>query len=104
MSEHPTRFTGLFRQDIVDTVRAGLRKFEHETACGLIAVETLAVQREVLIKLCEEIESLRASKREWVDLTDEEVNQIWEKVSSKPFTHKDFAKVIETKLKEKNHG
>jgi hypothetical protein len=45
--------------DLVEDVRRGIAKFEHETACGLIAVETLAVQREVLVKLCDEIERLR---------------------------------------------
>jgi hypothetical protein len=75
--------------DIVETVRQGIRKFEHETACGIIAVETLAVHREVLIKLCDEIEALR---KPWVGFTDEER----EKATGWSVEH------IETELKEKN--
>lgn len=44
---------------------------------------------------------------EWVGLTDEEISDLWCEVSNTDFvtidTH-EFAKVIESKLKEKNHG
>jgi hypothetical protein len=88
--------------DIVETVRQGLRKFEHDTKCGLIAVETLAVHREVLIKLCDEIESLRKDKREWVGLTYEEMSEILldERYQLKPM----IVHAVEQKLKEKNSG
>lgn len=51
--------------DIVESVRRGLAKFEHETACGLIAVNDLSVERGVLVKLCNEIEALR-EERDWL--------------------------------------
>jgi hypothetical protein len=51
--------------DIVEAVRRGLAQFEHETACGLIAVDSLSVERGVLVKLCEEIEALR-EERDWM--------------------------------------
>jgi ubiquinone biosynthesis protein UbiJ len=47
--------------DIVKQVRNGIHRFEHQTACGIIAVETLAVHREVLIELCDEIDRLRGA-------------------------------------------
>ena len=94
--------------DIVDTVRQGIAKFTHETACGIIGVETLAVQREVLEKLCDEIEKLRSqTKREWVGLTDEERNQLWRDVvkwGDPSHDDVDLMKAIEAKLKEKNCG
>jgi hypothetical protein len=46
-------------------------------------------------------------KREWVGLTDDEAMQTWEgiiKYASGEMRVKDFARAIETKLKEKNNG
>ncbi len=49
--------------------------------------------------------SSKPSKREWVGLTDEEISDLWCEVSNTDFvtidTH-EFARVIESKLKEKN--
>jgi hypothetical protein len=46
-------------------------------------------------------------KREWVGLTDEEISDLWCKVSNTDFvtidTH-EFARAIEAKLREKNRG
>jgi hypothetical protein len=81
--------------DLVETVRQGIRKFEHETACGIIAVETLAVHREVLIKLCDEIDSLR---KPWVGLTDAELAEF----SDAELGAYDLCLEVEAKLKEKN--
>ena len=40
-------------------------------------------------------------QRPWVGLTDEEISQLW--ISTSPyFNEDDFAKAVETKLKEKN--
>ena len=41
-------------------------------------------------------------KREWVGLTDAEIREAYPLVSNRPVT--DFARAIEAKLKEKNHG
>ena len=44
-------------------------------------------------------------KREWVGLTDEEISDLWCKVSNTDFVTADthvFARAIEAKLKEKN--
>lgn len=46
-------------------------------------------------------------KREWVGLTDEEISDLWCKVSNTDFVTADthvFARAIEAKLKEKNNG
>ena len=40
---------------------------------------------------------LSESKREWVGLTDDEINEAWDSNLS-------FARAIEAKLKEKNNG
>jgi hypothetical protein len=90
--------------DIVKTVRQGISQFEYDTKCGLIAVETLAVHREVLIKLCDEIDSLRKVKREWIGLTNDDVVDAWHEWQPKSNDIEMFAEIIEAKLKEKNHG
>ena len=44
-------------------------------------------------------------KREWVELTDEEISDLWCKVSNTDFVTADtheFARAIEAKLKERN--
>jgi hypothetical protein len=44
-------------------------------------------------------------KREWVGLTDEEIQVVVNKVASGEYQYSDtFARAIEAKLKEKNHG
>ena len=52
------------------------------------------------VELRAEIERLK--KREWVGLTDEERREAW--LSREAQTPTTFAKDIEDKLKEKNHG
>ena len=52
-----------------------------------------------------EWEQVDMSKREWVGLTEEEINSVrhnrdW----TAPWTDTTFARAIEAKLKEKNHG
>jgi len=89
--------------DIVDTVRQGIAKFTHQTACGLVGVETLAIHREVLEKLCDEIEKLRSqTKREWISLTDENIQRAIEVKDIFSLSDDEFAKTIEAKLREKN--
>ena len=44
-------------------------------------------------------------KREWVGLTDEEINSVcYKRDWTAPWTNTTFARAIEAKLKEKNHG
>jgi len=44
-------------------------------------------------------------KREWVGLTDEEINSVcYKRDWTAPWTNTTFARAIEEKLKEKNHG
>ena len=44
-------------------------------------------------------------KREWVGLTDEEINSVrYNRDWTAPWTDTTFARAIEAKLKEKNHG
>jgi len=51
--------------------------------------------------------SSKPSKKQWVGLTDEEISDLWCEVSNTDFvtidTH-EFARAIEAKLREKNHG
>ena len=45
------------------------------------------------------------TKREWVGLTDEEINSVrYNRDWTAPWTDTTFARAIEAKLKEKNHG
>ena len=46
---------------------------------------------------------INASMREWVGLTDEEINSI-DFPESGTATIRDFIRIIETKLKDKNNG
>jgi hypothetical protein len=51
------------------------------------------------------IEALEQPQRTWVGLTDEEISDLWCKVSNTDFVTADthvFAQAIEAKLKEKN--
>ena len=44
-------------------------------------------------------------KREWVGLTDEEINSVcYKRDWTAPWTNTTFARAIEAKLREKNHG
>ena len=44
-------------------------------------------------------------KREWVSLTDEEINSVrYSRDWTAPWTDVTFARAIEAKLREKNHG
>jgi hypothetical protein len=45
----------------------------------------------------------QSAQRQWVGLTDEEIEQAWEE-SSPYYNENDFARAIEVKLKEKNSG
>ena len=48
-----------------------------------------------------------AAQRQWVDLTDEQIMQTWEKVikyAPGEVRLKDFARAIQAKSKENNHG
>ncbi len=50
-------------------------------------------------------EELIQPKRDWVSLTDEEVQTLRYKIDSTAhWTYNEFAKAIEAKLKEKNNG
>jgi len=43
--------------------------------------------------------------REWVGLTDEEINSVcYKRDWTAPWTNTTFARAIEAKLREKNHG
>ena len=57
----------------------------------------------------EEIKIIQAavenSRRKWVGLTDEEINSVRHKRDwTAPWTDATFARAIEAKLKERNHG
>ena len=44
-------------------------------------------------------------KREWVGLTDQEINSVcYKRDWTAPWTNTTFARAIEAKLREKNHG
>jgi hypothetical protein len=48
---------------------------------------------------------LYAAPREWVGLTDEEINSVcYKRDWTASWTNTTFARAIEAKLKEKNHG
>ena len=49
--------------------------------------------------------SSKPPKREWVGLTDEEINSVcYKRDWTAPWTNTTFARAIEAKLREKNHG
>jgi hypothetical protein len=48
---------------------------------------------------------LEPKKKEWVGLTDEEINSVrYKRDWTAPWTDVTFARAIEAKLREKNHG
>ena len=48
---------------------------------------------------------LYAAPKQWVGLTDEEINSVcYKRDWTAPWTNTTFARVIEAKLREKNHG
>ena len=54
-------------------------------------------------KLIEDAQAIPATppQRTWVGLTDEEIDTLWQNTSPY-YDHQDFARAIETKLKERN--
>ena len=51
------------------------------------------------------VELRRLALKQWVGLTDEEINSVRHKRDwTAPWTDTTFARAIEAKLKEKNHG
>lgn len=85
------------------TQEQALREYLHEAIIPLI--------EDVLVKKIGQgmtfaAEELKRSKKEWQGLTDEEIDDMM------PYAHNefdilenhDFARAIEAKLKEKNHG
>jgi hypothetical protein len=51
------------------------------------------------------VELRRLAQKQWVGLTDEEINSVRHKRDwTAPWTDTTFARYIEAKLKEKNHG
>jgi hypothetical protein len=63
--------------------------------------------QEVILQAADELERLQVRMREWVGLTDEEVNVIIDKeigFNSCWGPEEKFARAIEAKLKEKNSG
>jgi hypothetical protein len=60
------------------------------------------IEREAAMR--KEAVPVPVAKREWVGLTHEEVEEVWEQVESSDFRDcvHPFARAIETKLKEKN--
>jgi hypothetical protein len=49
-------------------------------------------------------EPLYEHPRQWVGLTEEEIKLLWEQYGYKSAMCKPFARAIEAKLKDKNHG
>jgi len=55
--------------------------------------------------MCGDVQRMLPPQRDWVELTDEEVMQIWEgiiKYALGEMRVKDFARALEAKLKDKN--
>jgi len=69
-----------------------------ETTCfGLDPIDPLRLLVDDVIA------ALAQPQRTWVGLTDEEISQLW-LCTSPYFDDLDFARAIEAKLKERNHG
>ena len=75
---------------------------------ALGALESDLISHAGLVSRKQAITSLRQAletKREWVGLTDEEVNSVRNQRDwTSDWTDTTFARAIEAKLREKNHG
>ena len=59
------------------------------------------IDGELWVKASDHYRIIKDVQRTWVELTDEEITDIWAEAS--PYYHEDdFARAIEAKLKEKN--
>jgi hypothetical protein len=45
-----------------------------------------------------------ASRNKWVNLTEEEIDELWRTTFKNNTSINEFCRAIEAKLKEKNHG
>jgi hypothetical protein len=83
---------------MIDAKEKTLRDFVHEAIVPLIEdvlVKKLYQALEVVVS------EIKPPRKEWVGLTDEELNLIY----AEPQTHVgQYARAIEAKLKEKNGG
>ena len=60
------------------------------------------IEREAAMRM--EAVSATVAKREWVGLTEDEIDEIFNNWPRYHLDHCEFAQVIEAKLKEKNNG
>ena len=66
------------------------------------AMAVMVEEQQRMAKRIEELE--QAPKREWVGLTDEEIEKLIRTMMSKDQAFAGFVRFIEAKLKEKNNG
>ena len=107
------------RDDIIKMAKEAGASFETAESMFKFATLVAAAEHEACAKLCDEkvdaeyaqepVECMcgicKLGKREWVGLTDQEINSVcYKRDWTAPWTNTTFARAIEAKLREKNGG
>lgn len=75
-------------------------------ACVPVDIETMAALVSEIHRLIDVIGGMALAKREWVGLTDDDINDLWRtamwNTEGTRLPIPEFARAIEAKLKEKN--